>query len=171
MERSVFNHIYPVVSPQNISAQHGFMKHRSTTTQLIYTYSDISRNLDSGSQKYIIFFDFAKAFDSVPHDLIVHELKTFGFGSNLLQWIENYLQGRYQSVMIEGQVSSPLPVTSSVPQGSIIGPLLFVLYINDICDVCTSIMKLYADDAKLYRNIKSRQDVLYLQNYLNALFL
>ena len=73
--------------------------------------------------------------------------------------------------MIEGQVSSPLPVTSGVPQGSIIGPLLFVLYINDICDVCTSFMKVYADDAKLYRNIKSRQDVLSLQNDLNALFL
>ena len=102
MERLVFNHIYPVVSPQINSAQHGFMKHRSTTTQLIDTYSDISRNLDSGSQTDIIFLDFAKAFDSVPHDLIVHKLKTFGFGSNLLQWIENYLQGRYQSVMIEG---------------------------------------------------------------------
>ena len=111
MERLVFNHIYPVVSPQINSAQHRFMKHRSTTTQLIDTYSDISRNLDSGSQTDIIFLDFAKAFDSVPHDLIVHKLKTFGFGSNLLQWIENYLQGRYQSVMIEGQVSSPLPVT------------------------------------------------------------
>ena len=62
--------------------------------------------------------------------------------------------------MIEGQVSSLLSVTSGVPQGSIIGPVLFVLYINDICDVCTSFMKLYGDDAKLYRNIKSRQDVL-----------
>ena len=171
MERLVFNHIYPVVSPQINSDQHGFMKHRSTTTQLIDTYSDISINLDSGSQTDIIFLDFAKAFDSVPHDLIVHKLKTFGIGSNLLQWIENYLQGRYQSVMIEGQVSLPLPVTSGVPQGSIIGPLLFVLYINDICDVCTSFLKLYADDAKLYRNIKSRQDVLSLQNDLNALFL
>ena len=87
--------------------RHGFMKHRSTTTQLIDTYSDISRNLDSGSQTDIIFLDFAKAFDPVPHDLIVHKLKTFGFASNLLQRIENYLQGRYQSVMIEGQVSSP----------------------------------------------------------------
>ena len=134
------------------------MKHRSTTTQLIIIYSDISRNLDSGSQTDIIFLDFAKAFDSVPHDLIVHKGKTFGFGSNLLQWIEHYLHGRYQSVMIEGQVSPPLPVTSGVPQGSIIGPLIFVLYLNDICDVCSSFMKLYADDAKLYRNIKSRQD-------------
>ena len=111
MERLVCNHIYPVVSPQINSAQHGFMKHRFTTTQLIDTYSDISRNLDSGSQTDIIFLDFAKAFDSVPHDLIVHKIKTFGFGSNLLQWIENYLQGRYQSVMKEGHVSSPLPVT------------------------------------------------------------
>ena len=70
MERLVFDHIYPVVSLQIDSAQHGFMKHRSTTTQLIDTYSDISRNLDSGSQTDIIFLDFTKAFDSVPHDLI-----------------------------------------------------------------------------------------------------
>ena len=77
MERLVLNHIYLVVSPQINSAQHSFMKHRS------------------GSQTDIIFLDFAKAFDSVPHDLIVHKLRTFGFGSNLLQWIENYLQGRY----------------------------------------------------------------------------
>ena len=132
---------------------------------------ELSTSIILWSHKTNFLLDFAKAFDSVPHDLIVHKLKTFGFGSNLLQWIENYLQGRYQSVMIEGQVSSPLPVTSGVPQGSIIGPLLFVLYINDICDVCTSFMKLYADDAKLYRNIKSRQGVLSLQNDLNALFL
>ena len=77
MERLVFNHIkfYPVVSPQINSAQHGFMKNHSTTTQLIDTYSDISINLDSGSQTYNIFLNFAKAFDSVPHDLIVHKLK------------------------------------------------------------------------------------------------
>ena len=73
--------------------------------------------------------------------------------------------------MIEGKVSSPLPVTSGVSQGSIIGLLLFVLYIKDICDVCTSVMKLYADYAKMYRKIKSRQYVLSLQNDLNALFL
>ena len=130
MERLVFNHIYPVVSPQINSAQHGFMKHRSTTTQLIDTYSDISRKLDSGSQTDIIFLDFAKAFDSVPHDLIVHKLKTFGFGRNLLQWIENYLQGRYHSVMIEGQVSSPLPVTLGLPQGSIIVPHTIICFIH-----------------------------------------
>ena len=73
--------------------------------------------------------------------------------------------------MIEGKVSSPLPMISGVPQGSIIGPLLFVSYINDICDVCTSFMQLYADDAKIYRNIKPRQKVLSLQNVLKAQFL
>ena len=84
MNRLVFNHIYSVVSPLSNSAQHGFMKHHSTTTQLIDTYSDISRHLDFGSQTDIIFLDFSKAFGYVPNDLILHYLKN-GLGCNLLQ--------------------------------------------------------------------------------------
>ena len=79
------------------------------------------------SRFYCILLDFVKAFESVPHDLIVHKIEQIDFGSNLIQWIENCLLGLYQSVLIEGKVSSPLPVTSGLPQSLIIGPLIFVL--------------------------------------------
>ena len=88
----------------------------------------------------------------------------------LLNWLNNYLHNRSQSVIIEGKVSPPFPVKFGVPQGSILGPLLFLLYINDICEVCSSSISLYADDAKLYRRITTINDALILQSVLDALF-
>ena len=133
-------------------------------------YSSIGKNLDAGVQTDIIFLDFSKAFDSVPHHLLLHKLQAFGFSSTLLNWLNHYLHRRSQSVIIERKVSPSLPVKSGVPQGSILGPLLFVLYVNDICEVCSSPISLYADDAKIYRRIITINDVLILQSDLDALF-
>ena len=106
----------------------------------------------------------------MPHYLFLHKLQTFGFNSTLLNWLNNYLHNWSQSVIIEGKVSPPLPVKSGVPHGSILGPLLFLLYINGICEVCSSSISLYADDAKLYLHITTINDALFLQSDLDALF-
>ena len=88
-------------------------------------YSSTGKNMDAGIQTDIIFLDFSKAFDSVPHYLLLHKLQTFGFNITL-NWLNNHLHNRSQSVIIKGKVSPPLPVKSGVPQGSILGPLLFL---------------------------------------------
>ena len=133
-------------------------------------YSSIGENMDAGIQTDIIFLDFSKAFDLVPHYLLLHKSQTFGFNSTLLYWLNYYLHNRSQSVIIERKISSPLPVKSGVSQGSNLGPLLFLLYINDICEVCSSSISLYANDAKLDRRITTINDARILQSDLDALF-
>ena len=153
MERLVFNHVYPVIEPFISNAQHGFIHKRSTTSNLLDMYGEVGATLDQGGQTDVIFLDLSKAFDSVPHNLLIHKLRSFGFKGNLLNWIQNYLSDRHQSVIIDGKESDSLPVTSGVPQGSMLGPLFFVFYINDLPNVCNSWVSLYADDAKVFRKI------------------
>ena len=170
MEKCIYNHVFPAVEPHIYSLQHGFVRGRSCATQLLHVYNNIGHTLDQGGQTDIVYLDISKAFDSVPHALIVHKLRMYGFNGNLLRWLESYLSGRRQRVLVEGSLSDWLPVTSGVPQGSILGPLLFLLYINDMPSVVRSAkIALFADDAKLVMKISNVEDCLALQDDLNNL--
>ena len=168
LERAVLNKIYDHFSHLITSSQHGFLRGKSTCTQLLSVFHDINSSLDSGTQTDVIYLDFSKAFDSVPHSLLCSKLKHFGFSGHLHAWFTSYLKNRKQRVSIEGVSSDWLPVTSGVPQGSILGPILFILYTNDIGDHLSqgTTIALYADDTKVFRPIHSIQDCRMLQSDL-----
>ena len=152
--------------------QHGFCPHKSCLTQLLPLVDKFAVALNKKSRIDVIYFDFAKAFDSVNHDLVLHKLKTkFGINGLLLNFLKDYLSNRHQRVLINGSRSDYLPVSSGVPQGSILGPLLFILFIDDICDEISegTNLELYADDTKLWREILCDNDHFILQNDINRL--
>ena len=130
--------------------QHGFISRRSCTTNLLATLDTWSEWLDLGFPVDAIYLDFSKAFDSVPHMRLLEKLKSYGIGGALLEWIKDFLVGRRQRVCVNGSFSSWSAVTSGVPQGSCLGPVLFVVYINDLPDVINSLCEMYADDTKVF---------------------
>ena len=146
--------------------QHGFLPGKSCNTQMLDFTCDLALNLNNSLQRDIVYFDFAKAFDSVSHDVILYKLKhNFGVNGRLLNFILNYLRDRQQRVVIDSEFSSWESVRSGVPQGSVLGPILFVLFINDIVHEVSSNSKilLYADDMKLWRKIDTIDDQIALR--------
>lgn len=155
-----------VIIPQ----QHGFIKNRSSASNLTTFSEFLHNNLDMKRQIDVIYTDISKAFDQVDHSTLIRKLRNSGIHGNLLGWISSYLDGRIQRIVIDGCVSDPINVTSGVPQGSHLGPLLFILYINDIGNTIqyTNFL-LYADDLKIYSTISTLQDQLRLQSDLNSI--
>jgi predicted transcriptional regulator len=152
-----------------VPSQHGFIKGRSCVTQLTEVLDIWSNAIDHSSSIDALYLDFAKAFDSVPHKRLLLKLEKYGIHGNLLKWIEDFLTNRAQRVVVNGCKSVQTPVISGVPQGSVLGPLLFICYINDLPDVikCSTI-NMFADDTKIYKEIKSSIDAIELQDDLNS---
>ena len=113
--------------------------------------------------------DFAKAFDKVPHQRLAYKLEYYGIQNDILQWITAWLAGGRQKVVINGVCSDPAPVLSGVPQGSVLGPILFLIFINNLPDTVNSTVHLFADDCVIYRNIWKSEDQQILQDDLNKL--
>ena len=116
--------------------------------QLVSILHDIYNGLELRNEARMVFLDISKAFDKVWHDGLLFKMKQLGFSDHLVNFIKSYLSNRRQRVTICGQTSSWLPVEAGVPQGSILGPLLFLIYINDITDNIVCDIKLFADDTK-----------------------
>ena len=129
--------------------QRGFRAKRSTEMQLILTLHDMAKAIQSSSIHEVVL-DFPKAFDKVPHRRLLRKFQHYGIQGQLLNWLESFLTQRFQSVVCEGQTSSLCPVTSGVPQGTVLGPLLVLLYINDLPDNMHSSVRLFVDNALLY---------------------
>jgi len=149
--------------------QHGFRSGHSCETQLLTTLQDFTRNYDLNNQVDIAVLDFAKAFDTVPHDHLLGKLQHYGINNNIHTWIRSFLKGRTQDVVVDGVQSKSAVVKSGVPQGTVLGPLLFLLYINDLPDCVSSQVRLFADDCLLYRTIRTAVDQSALQEDLKRL--
>ena len=143
--------------------QHGFVSRKACSTNLLETSDMLTYSLAKGLGVDLILLDFAKAFDKVSHEFLIHKLRCYGISGKLLSWIKNFLFLRKQRVILGEGESDWSEVLSGVPQGSVLGPLLFIIYINDMPDKIKSNVLLYADDSKLISTIRDSRDNLSLQ--------
>ena len=165
--RHILNHLETNKILSNLN--HGFRSGYSCDTQLLTTVHDLLTSFENKHQVDIAILDFSKAFDTVPHNKLLHKLLHFGISGPLHDWLSSFLTQRTMQVVVDGSTSETTTVDSGVPQGTVLGPILFLCHINDLPDSVTSQVRLFADDCLLYREIKSFQDHQSLQNDLREL--
>ena len=149
--------------------QHGFRSKRSCETQLVMLMEDLSRNAIKGQQTDLILLDFSKAFDKVSHEKLLLKLHHCGVRGQVLHWIKAFLSNRSQTVVLESEKSSQVTVTSGVPQGSVLGPILFLVFINDLPEHIKSKVRLFADDTAVYLAVSNLEHARILQEDLDRL--
>ncbi len=149
--------------------QHTFIGKRSCTTQILEALDNWTTLLENNHTVDAVYLDFAKAFDSVPHQRLLAKCRALGIDEKVLSWITAFLSNRRQCVNINGTVSDWSEVISGVPQGSVIGPVLFVIFINDMPNNIRNFISLFADDAKLYGKTSSVEDRRSMQEDINTL--
>ena len=172
LESIIYAKVIPFIYPQLNECQFGFLQNRSCLTQLLSSFSQIYDSLENKNHCDVIYLDFKKAFDSVPHNELLFKLWHVGITGPLWLWFKNYLTSRSHFVLLDFVSSDVhvLPVLSGVPQGSVLGPLLFLIYVNDIPDsVPHSSAYLFADDTKVLKSIQSFNDSLDLQRDIDSL--
>ena len=149
--------------------QHGFRSKRSCETQLVMLMEDLSRNAIKGQQTDLILLDFSKAFYKVSQEKLILKLHHCGVRGQVLHWIKAFLSNRSQTVVLESEKSSQVTVTSGVPQGSVLGPILFMIFINDLPEHIKSKVRLFADDTAVYLAVSNLEHAQILQEDLDRL--
>ena len=149
--------------------QHGFRSSHSCVTQLLQAVNDWSLALESGNSVDVVYLDLRKTFDCVPHRRLLTKLQSYDITGKLLDKIEQLLADRKQRVSIRGSLSDWVNITSGVPQSSVLGPILFIIFVNDMPDVINSMLLMFADDTKLYRTISSPIDHDILQQDIDRI--
>jgi len=152
--------------------QHGFRSGRSCLTQMLDHFDDIMQGLTNNKDTDAIYLDYAKAFDKVDHRMLIEKLRLYGFSPQLVKWIESFLVERSQKVVVDGKHSYLAKIISGVPQGTVLGPILFILFINDLesC-VKSSKVRFFADDTRVCKQISSEADTCELQEDLDSIIL
>ena len=171
LEHIVTIHIMEHLQTNNIlyHLQHGFRNKRSCETQLLEFINDVAINMESGLQTDLCILDFAKAFDKVGHKRLLEKLTWYGISGRPNRWIKSFLAERIQSVVLDGISSNSASMLSGVPQGSVLGPCVFLLYINDIVENLRGTVRLFADDTMTYMVVRSEKDARCFQRDLDIL--
>ena len=172
LEHIISSHLMKHLENNNLlyEYQHDLRHNRSCETQLVSFINDLAKSYDNGKQTDVILMDIAKAFDTVPHNRLRHKLQWYGIIGNTYQWISSFLSDRHQKVVIDNVSSDSVPVVSGVPQGTVLGPILFIIYMNDVIEnIKHSKIWLFADDIILYKEITTFRDAQQLQEDLESL--